>query len=166
MNNLTITKTHEYYHLPKQSMYSDGRVLTWDGKNTIFSWLKDIFVELYSKSWEEIYDKNTLFQFLLNEYLFEQHIETFLEDNWFLLENIFYNFEDFKYYLSIKNDVFLDIKSWRINLAILFNWLTPIWIVLAKKLDIDEKIIQNIELLRQDFVNRIWKIPELRDFTL
>lgn len=167
MNKLSNTTfVNIFNNISEESIFPDKRELNWDGKNNIFRFLMDVFVELWEKSGEKLYIKHILFQFLLNEYLFQNHLDDFLKDNWFELQHTFYNFDELKYYISKNNWLFLDIKSGRYNIGILFNWLIPIWLVVAEKKENDLKIQENINTLRDEINTKLWEITQWKDFLI
>lgn len=164
LNNTTFVNIVD--DISKESIFPDKRELNWDGKNNIFTFLMDVFVELWEKSWERLYVKHMLFQFLLNEYLFQNDLEDFLKDNWFELHHTFYSFDELKYVISKNKWLLLDIKSGRYNMAILFNELIPIWLVLAEKKENDHKIHENINKLRDEINLKISEFTQWKDFII
>ncbi len=101
----------------------------------VFDNLINIFQELGIKNGDKLCLKHLEFQWILEQYTFEDHLSDFLEDNGFELYDNLYDFSYLIFLLSHNEALLLDIKTGRMNIAVSYNWNIPVWIVLARKIE-------------------------------
>lgn len=158
MNKLNNSGVSNSLQIPTQSVFSDKRQLDGEGRNNIFQFLRDIFVELWEKTGDKLYLKHMILQNVLGEYMYGEDLETFLQNNGFDLYHNFQSIEDLQFSVEKNSGLLREIKSWKLNMWILFNGLVPVGIILAKKNLSDTEILSKIHTLRENFKNSLWDV--------
>ena len=129
------------------SLFHDVRSL--DGRKNSLFWF---FQELCAKIWlwlRNAQTKNFLFQHTLCYCDAGQNLEKFLIWMWYDLVAIFWDLDECKKYLSQQKEIYFWIKKWEINIAIVYDNLTPTGIVLAKQFQSEEYIRGELEYFAQ-----------------
>ncbi len=135
------------------SLFHDERSL--DGKGNNFS---EFFQELCVKIWvgsRNTWAKNFLFQHTLCYCNAGENLESFLSGMGYDWVEVFWNLDECKKYLSQNNEIYFWIKRWDINIAIVYDDMTPVWVVLAKQVQSEEYIRGELEFLAQKIVSII-----------
>lgn len=128
------SETYEY-----SSLFHDMRSLD-GGKNNLFLFFQEVCTRL-SLAKKNTQKNNILFQEMMCFYDAGQNLEYFLSGIWFELEKVFFDLSECKIYLKENLDIFEAIKKWDLHMAIMYQDMTPVWIVFAKQIQ-GEKYIQ------------------------
>lgn len=113
------------------SLFHDIRSL--DGKKNNLFWF---FQELCAKIWlwsRNAQTKNFLFQQALCHCNAWQNLENFLCGMWYEFMEVFWDLDECRKFLTENKEIYFWIKRWEINIAIVYDNLTPVWIVLWKQ---------------------------------
>lgn len=125
------------------------RKLDWTFQNNMFRFLRHVFVELWEKTWDKLYLKHVQFQIMMNYYDLSQDLVEFL-DNWkYEFYKSFKNFSDLKEFVKVNPNLLTDVKTWKINVALIYNDMIPCGIVFAKKNWTEQDVNDYIDNLSQ-----------------
>lgn len=127
--------------------------------NNMFQLLRDIFVQLWEKTSDKLSLKHYQLQMLFTYYNLWEDLEEFLIAWWYQLYHKFTDVDELKFFISKNEKLLSDIKKWRFNISIFFEGIEPKWIVLAKKVWIDENIQTYMNLLNQKFNKALSENP-------
>lgn len=135
-----MKNVHNNYwnELEYSSLFHDVRSL--DGRKNNLFWF---FQELCAKIWlwcRNAQTKNFLFQQTLCHCNAWQNLENFLSWMWYDLLTVFWDLDECKKYLSQNKEIYFWIKRGEINIGIVYDNLTPVWVVLWKQEQSEEYI--------------------------
>lgn len=135
------------------SLFHDMRSL--DGKNnSLFLFFQELCVKIWIGS-RKAQTNNFLFQQTLCYCNAWENLEKFLCWMWYEMIEIFWELDECKKYFLTHKDVYFWVKKWEIHIGILYDNLTPVWIILAKQLQSEQYIRWELDFLTKKIASII-----------
>lgn len=142
------SETYEY-----SSLFHDMRSL--DGRsNNLFLFFQELCVKIWIWS-RKAQTNNFLFQQTLCYCNAWENLEKFLCGMWYEMIEIFWELDECKKYFLTHKDVYFWVKKWEIHIGILYDNLTPVWIILAKQLQSEQYIRWELDFLTKKIASII-----------